>query len=269
MTEPVKDEIEVKEEAPIVEVVEEKPKKEKQEAISGEDGVEMLKKQLQEAREARQKAEEARADAERRAYEASRSAHTAKSEVEDTNLRMVENAIETLKGNEKALTSALEQASANSDHKAIAELTAMLTNNSAKLRDLENGKEAMAAQPKAPPPRPADPVEALAVQLTPRSAAWVRAHPEFARDQDKYASMVAAHNLAVARGIRADSDEYFRYVEKTLEITPSRAKTYDEDEGDEFSDAAAPVARRSSPLRPRSPGRQMGRGLALTPAQCA
>lgn len=236
------------EQIPVAEV--EKAENPKPEVVEAEDGIESLKKQLEAERSARRQAEDARQEAERQAFEASRNAYTAKTEVEDTNLRMVENAIETVKGNVGQLKSALTQALKANDAEAVAEIQVMLNDHQIKLRDLEAGRDQMAAQPKAEPPKVQDPVEALAQQLTPRSAAWVRAHPEFAKDKNKFNQMIAAHNLVTARGIAPDTDEYFQSVERTLELTPSRGRVVDDaDEGEDsaLSAAAAPTARRSSP----------------------
>jgi len=65
---------------------------------------------------------------------------------------------------------------------------------------------------------PADPVEAFIAggKLTPKSAAWVRAHPECATDTVANARMLAAHNLAVADGIAIESEEYFRRIEEGI-----------------------------------------------------
>jgi chromosome segregation ATPase len=56
---------------------------------------------------------------------------------------------------------------------------------------------------------PADPVEAVAAQLSPKSAAWIRAHPDCVTDQKMNARMMAAHNLAIAEEVPLDSEEYF------------------------------------------------------------
>jgi len=131
------------------------------------------------------------------------------------------------------------------DFTAAAEAQEQMSANSAKLLQLEQGKIALENAPKQQvmqPVRPADPVEALAAQLSPRSAAWVRANPQFARDSRLYAKMIAAHNLAVADGISPDTDEYFETVESTLKMTRNPAPS-----DDPMSAAAQPVSRRTPP----------------------
>ena len=99
-------------------------------------------------------------------------------------------------------------------------------------------------QPVAPVVTHSDPVEAFASQLTPQSAAWIRAHPEFAKDETLKADMIDAHNSAIRRGIQADTPEYFQYVERKLDIQPARLR---EPEETFMSEASAPTQRRSAP----------------------
>ena len=131
--------------------------------------------------------------------------------------------------------------------------------------------EEAAKRPKEQPRAPAnDPVEALASQLTPRSAAWVRAHPEYARDKVLYQKMIAAHNL-VSSDYVPDSDGYFSAIEDVLKIR--RAPQTEDDGEDPMSAAAAPVQRRTSP--PAAPvsranlssGTSNPRKVRLTPEQ--
>jgi len=90
-----------------------------------------------------------------------------------------------------------------------------------------------------------DPVETLASQLSPRSAAWVRSHPEFARNERLTQKMIAAHNFVTADGMQPDTDEYFETVERLLGV---RAPTASVEAAEApMSAAAAPAQRRSSP----------------------
>ena len=49
--------------------------------------------------------------------------------------------------------------------------------------------------------------------MTPKSAAWLRAHPECVTDPKMNARMLAAHNLALADDIPVESQEYFDRIE--------------------------------------------------------
>ena len=251
-------------------VVIEKPKPK---TVSAEEGVDSLKKQLAEEKTARQREAEGRQEAERRAYEAQRVAAAARGEVQDTNLAMVTSAIETVKENRNKIVEAIARARADQDLQAEEQLRAMLDDNRDKLKELEAGAQKMKEQPKPTVPQAVDPVEALARQLTPRSANWVRAHPEYARDPKLYQRMLAAHNLTVTEGIEPDSDEYFENVETTLKI---RKVINDDDDGESpFSGAAAPSKARVSPAAAPvsrggaqgTPGSSAPRRITLTAEQ--
>src|SRR6266571_1694187 len=159
----------------------ETPKTPDKDVLTPDAGLEKLKKQLEDERTARQAAD-------RRAAEASKSEVEARTEVQITQLDIVKNAIETV------------------------------NDNSARLLQLENGKSALEKAPKPIARAVTDPIDEFAGRLSPRSGAWVRAHPEFVRDPQKNRQMLAAHELALARGIAADTDDYFESIEDTLRL---------------------------------------------------
>ena len=221
-----------------------------------------LKKQLDDERSLRVAAEQ-------RANASVQEAHKAKLDAGDSQLQLVNTAIDTVEGNQLAMKGAYAEAMRNSDFDAAAEIQATMADNAAKLLQLRNGKAAMEAAPKPEAPRPiqTDPVEALANQLTPRSAAWVRAHPECARDPKLYSKMIAAHNLAMADGIQPDSDEYFQSVESVVFKKAPAPKEDVDDTGAE--DPMKDTARRAAPppAAPASRGQSNGRSATLTAAQ--
>ena len=78
-------------------------------------------------------------------------------------------------------------------------------------------------QPRQQPRQPvSDPVEAVAANLSPKSAAWIRAHPECVTDPKMNARMMAAHNLAIAEDIPLDSPEYFERIEQGIKTTVTK-----------------------------------------------
>lgn len=201
--------------------------------------------------------------AERSAREQYEHSLAARAEVEDTNLHLVNNAIETVRRENDILKANLRDAMASGDYDKAAEAQEAISMNAAKLLQLENGREAMKNQPRQPVqpmPRAVDPVEQVKASLSSRSAAWVDKHPEFVRDQRLFRKMVAAHELAVADGIEADSDEYFASVEKTLGI---RSKVEAETDDGAFSSASQPVQRRAAP--PSAPVSRSGNGTGSKP----
>jgi len=208
-------------------------------AVSPEEGVEKLKRQLEEERAGRQ-------DAERRANEAARGEAEARGEVQKSELDLVKGAIERLTESNDTLEGQYADALAAQDFKTAAKLNRQMSDNSAKLTQLEAGKKALESAPKPVPRAPADPVEQFCSQLSPASATWVRAHPEFVRDSHKNRQMIAAHELALARGHKADTAEYFASVEKTLDLTaPVVAKV--DPVPDASADAAQAVGGRAAP----------------------
>jgi len=233
-------------------VVVEKTEEEPENKDPVDNSLETLKEQLERERQAR-------AEAERRANEAAQSAYQAQAEAQDSNLHLVTNAIETVNQTQSILKANYRDAMSAGDYDTAAEIQSEMSANAAKLLQLEQGKQALEAAPRQEAPRPytADPVEALASQLSPRSADWVRRHPEYATDPRLYNKMLAAHNLAVADGIDPDTDSYFSSIEDTLRI-----RSRDEYE-DATSSAAKPLQRRSAP--PAAPVSRSGTGTGTRP----
>lgn len=236
------DPVEKKADEPEIRVVksEEEPAKAKSREIEPEEGLETLKQQLEKERATR-------IEMERRARELAERAAQAKNEAQDSNLHLVTNAIESVKQNTEVLKSNYAQAMSAGDYDRAAELQQAMSSNAAKLLQLEQGKQALENLPKQQAQQQigvTDPVEMLASQLSPRSAAWVRRNPQFATDPRQYQKMLAAHNLAIADGISPDTDEYFDAVETTLRMRRSEPVQQD---ADPMADAAKPTQRRSVP----------------------
>lgn len=213
--------------------------------IPPEDGIAELRRQLEAERSARQSAERA-------AYDAKRDAHQARNNEDETNVQLVSNAIDTLRRDDEILKQNYQYAMSQGNFSAAADIQQEMSGNAAKLLQLNNGLEAMKARPKTPEPRqaPSDPVEAFAAQLSPKSADWVRKHPEYVKDAKLNRKMIAAHELAMADGMHVDSEEYFSAIEETLKIkaAPPQTETSDEfaakvTQRRDAAPAAAPVSR--------------------------
>ena len=198
---------------PEIEIVkaEEAPKRRE---VAPEEGIRELKFQLEQEKLAR-------AEAEKRARYAAEREYAAKNETTDTQISFLGNAINSLQQETTYLKAGYREAMATGDYDRAAEIQQRMSDNSARLQTMENGKDSLERQAKQTAPQyqqPMDPVEALASSLSPRSANWVRNNPQFATDQRLFQKMIAAHNLAMADGIAPDSDEYFATVEETLRI---------------------------------------------------
>jgi len=231
------EEIEVQVDEPVAETPDIVVETEAKPVISAEDGVEELRRRLEVERKGRE-------EAEYRAHQATSQAQQARSEVDSSNLQLVRTAIDTMKREGDILKGNYKQAMAVGDFDAAAEYQEAMADARAKLLQLENGMSAMEAQSRQPvqPVQHADPVEQLASQLSGPSAAWVRAHPEYARTPRLTQKMIAAHNLVTADGIASDTPEYFASVEKVLGIG---APVVEQESA--LSSASAPAQRRSAP----------------------
>lgn len=238
---------------PVIEVVVKKDEPElKEPSAEVDEGLKRVQKQLEEERGAR-------ADAERRANDAARGEQAARLDVQETQKSLLDNAIASVKSSQEALKARYREARNANDIEAEFQVQEEMSSNAAKLLQLEQGKKALDGQPKPAIRTPSDLVEGFARDLSPRSGAWVRAHPEFVRDQGKHRQMIAAHELALARGHVVDSDEYFSSIEKTLDVAePASVEKTDESALSEAArpkkaaPASAPVSRTGTASGTRS-----------------
>jgi hypothetical protein len=206
--------------------------------VKPEDGIADLQRQLDAERARREAAERMQREAEER----ERSARIDKDESE---IHLVTNAIQTLNRDKEILRANYAQALRAGEFERAASINDEINEAATQLQQLTNGLEAMKAKPKVQPmpPQSADPVEAFAARLTPRSADWVRAHPEFVKDSRLNRKMIAAHELAVADGHAPDTDGYFSAIEQTLNVGRRAASAVDEEAS---SSAAKVVSRRDA-----------------------
>lgn len=197
---------------------EEKPAE--QEAIPE---VERLRAQLEAAEkqtaQARQEAEEAR----RFADEQARKAQSFHGQAQDAELNGVSRALEAAQANAANLKTALQAALEAQDYVRAADIQAEMATVAAREVMLSDGKAALEARKAAPPEVPQfqplninDPVEKVARTLSPRSAAWVRAHPETCNPGTVQKLAAAAQYAIEVRGLANDSDEFFRSIEEDL-----------------------------------------------------
>lgn len=216
----------------------EAPAEKGKQALTVDLGIDELKRQLAEEGEKRKLAEQ-------RAQAASQELTRARGETEETQLTLVKNGLQTVKDRAVQLKNEYANALAENDYVRVAELQEQISENVIHKQRLEEGVKSLENRPK--PQAELDPVEAAARELTPRSAAWIRAHPEYIRDQRLYSKLVSAHNIAMADGVQVDSDDYFRSVEETLRIKPP-VETENETEVEAMGESAKVTGgRRSSP----------------------
>lgn len=230
------------------------PLKEAKTPLEPEEGIAKLKENLENERKAKEQAEQRALESDRRAREEAQRAAQARSETQDSQLSLVTGAIDTVKQSQAIQKDRLRDAMASGDFDAAADIQLKMSENAAKLMEMERGKVQLEERAKNPPQmerqRHSDPVEDIAVQLSPRSAAWIRTHPDYARDPQLYSKVVAADGWARASGYAADSDAYFESVEKMLGVRDDVAVTRTHD------DTPAPQRRPAPAAAP--PSRSLG-----------
>ena len=211
--------------------------------VSPDEGIKELRAKLEQE-------QIARAEAERRAREMHQHANRANMEVQDTNLQLIHSAMDNVKRNSEILKQHYAAALQAGAFDKAAEIQEHMAINSAKLLQLENGRSALQAklesQQSQPEPMTADPVEQVASQLSPRSAAWVRNHPQCITDKRLYQKMVGAHNIAVADGYSPDTDEYFEFIENQMGFRRG-GRTTEVEVDEPLSAASSPAQKRGAP----------------------
>jgi hypothetical protein len=245
--------------------------------ISIDEGIKELKISLERERLAR-------VEAERRAQQQSAQAHLMTREVEDNQRQMLSSALEMVNSERVLLRNQYAEAMSQGNYSMVAEINDRMNDLAVKANVIEQGRDAMQSQqnqqkqPVQQQPYGGDPVEAFAAKLTPRSAAWVREHPEFVRDQKLNRKMLAAHELAVADGIDPDSDEYFNHVEGTLKVGRNEANGQEEAPLQrKAAPPSAPVSRsgmnndgsRPNVVRLNAEQREMASMMGMTPEEYA
>lgn len=229
------------------------------------DGIKELKERLEAERKAR-------FEAEKRAYEYQTQAVQSQSDVQDSNLQLINGAIDKIKRENDFMKAELRNSMASGDFDKAADIQEYMSINAAKLLQLENGRasleQRLQEKPKMPEPPPVDPVEQAASTLSPRSAAWVRAHPECIQDANMYRRMVNSHNIAMDDGLEPDSDEYFEFIEQRL----GYRKRDDLQNLQSMSSASTATQRRSAPpaapsSRSANSGTSSGNVVRLTAEQ--
>lgn len=275
-----KDQVEIEIDDPIVDktdekevlVIENEEENAKNKNIDPDDGINDLKNKLLEE-------QRLRFEAENRAREAVQRQYRAQNETEEANFALVEGAMRTLSEENEHIKAQYKEALAIGDYDKVADLQEAMAENKVRLSELRRGHEYMKSQREntrrepPPPPQPADPVESLAANLSPRSADWIRRNPDYAKDQRLFQKMVAAHQMVTADGIQPDTDEYFEAIETTLKIRkqPDRPQQRAE-EDDAMSEAAKPAQKRAAPpaapvSRSGTPGNTRSNAIRLTRAE--
>lgn len=208
----IDDEIDKKNDTPVV-VDNESPETVEQQANqngAAEDSVESLRAQLDEAN--------ARLSSEQVAREAAeRQLNTTQEEMVDTNLKVIENAINAAASDKKGILSEIASAKEAGDYAAEADALDRLQTVNIKMSRLNEGRaELERRNEEAKELAALDPVERYVQGMPPRSANWVRQHGEYVTDPDKRAELETAHYAALGNRHAPGSPQYFEFIETEL-----------------------------------------------------
>ena len=223
------------------------PKIETKPELTVDDGIEALRRELESEKAARQRAEQ--------------QARVATTDKADSDLRMLNTAIETESRNREILKANLRDAVANGDTDAQADILMAINQTDNNLRQISEGKKHYEAQIRNQPAPNVDKVEALASQLTPRSAEWVRANPNVINDDAMARRLRRAHEDAVDDGIQLDSPDYFNFLETRLKINNSQPQRQEA----AMSGASESTSGRRASAPPAAPVSRSGTGTGGRP----
>jgi hypothetical protein len=217
--------------------------------------LQQMKSQLEEVSRRHEQEKIARHRAEQFAFEQARAAQDTQNDLHQSNYQVVVSGIENMKQTIEQAKRAFAEATAAGDYAGAAEANDTIAWANAHLKDLFEGKsrieshlqptEGRVADNQAPQqyapqqeqPQQLSPEQqfnALLSRLTPKSAAWMREHPQAAADMNK---LSAAHNAAtILKGIPVESPEYFSFIENELGMGGNRSS------GRKPAMASAPVS---------------------------
>ena len=215
-------EVKVSEEKPKI-----KPAGKSDEPDEREVALKNLKSQYEYQKQIAAAERDARMRAEQYAAQQAQTVHYAQAEVQDSNLRIIQNAISSTQAQAEQAEKIYADAMAAGDYESAARAQRAIAQAETHLLQLENGKarleevlsettEGRVEAPRVPsfePRVPRNPVDVYAERLTPKSAAWLRDHPEVI---GRIPRLTRAHEDAVEDGIPPESPEYFNYIEKRL-----------------------------------------------------
>ena len=235
---------EVNTEEPEIEVVEAKNEEENA-GVAPEDGIEELKRKLEEERLAR-------SEAEKHAKEAQAAANKAATETGEHRISLVSNALDNLKREQDIIKANIKELMVVGDYDRAVELQEAFQLNISKMVQLQNGLDEMKREPvrRVEQPQNDGPtVDDLIQRVTPRSAQWLERNRSHIQDSRTIRIMARAHEDAIDHGIIPESDAYFGFLENRLGL--NKAQTRQEPRYEEhepvMSAASAPTQRRSAP----------------------
>ena len=205
MSEELEIEVEIEQDAPVVEA-----KKD-----GSEDAIAAAIREQAKEYEVKLVAErEEKEAARRRADTAEREARVATARVADSDLDSVTNAISMVEMQREKVKRQLKDAMEAGDFDGTVKAQEDLSEAITKLNALKEGKNYI-EQRKSEPVN-VDPQEAYIGKFTQRSQEYLRQHRELVTNENKNKRMIAAHYEAEAEGHKPDSEAYFQFLDNKL-----------------------------------------------------
>lgn len=244
------------------------------------EGVELLRRQLEEKKREADEAKRLKFEAEQIARQREVEAKSYQLQAQDNNLTAFNNAIASFERDAEMLERDYATVLAEGDYQKAAKVQRQMAQVESKLMQLAQGRESLEErlkyerevldqQRKAPAPQyqeqDSDPIEAQIRQVqSPASQAWLRSHRDVLADPDKTALMTAAHWESVAKKIQPDSAEYFSFIESKVYGESQPQQPVSQPRQTRQAMAAAPVSRTNSAQALRS-GQSVT--MTLSPAE--
>jgi phage host-nuclease inhibitor protein Gam len=226
-----------------------------------DEGVELLRRQLEEKKREAEEARRLKTEAEKLARLRETEAKTYQVQAQDNQVTAFTNAIASYERDAEMLERDYANKLAEGDYTQAARIQRIMAQIESRLIQLAQGKEALEEklkyerdalehQRRQPlpqyEPQPVDPIEAQIAQVqSPTSQAWLRSHRDVLADPVKTKLMTAAHWESQAKNIQPDTPEYFSFIEskvyggETEDVAPQTRPVRQ-------SMAAAPVSRTAS-----------------------
>lgn len=176
------------------------------------DGVEELRRQLEEQRSARENAERER-DQLRQARQQDQV------EVADSRLLVIDSAITTKEGELSAVKAKIKTALEAGDYDAQVEGQAELAQITLDLKQARTGKARLEHEiEEGKTAATADPLEKLVADnnMHPKAAAWLRSHRNYFDDKGLNDKLMKANFYALGEGAELNSERYFELLETKL-----------------------------------------------------
>lgn len=157
----------------------------------------------------------ARSEAERRGTASAAEAARLKDTLAATATNTVETELNSLKTKADTLKKDYAAALGEGDFDKAADIQLQMATVAAQMNNVEGAKHRIEHEKKNPPQNNGGvDKEGYIAKQTPRTAAWLRQHPEYFENPALQSKVTGAHHLAVGNGLQIDSDEYFSFIEK-------------------------------------------------------